>query len=100
MTATLGWLLLGLTFIVSGLLVLVFGRARKGKPMGAHSWVGEGDVEPDGDTELVAAVTGLGEQREPGEQARVEATELNDDWPDLRGERDIDPAVGNPWRQP
>lgn len=66
--------------------------------MGAHSWVGKGDVEPAGDTELVAAVTGLGEEREPDEHARAAAAAMPDDWPDLRGERDRDPQAPNPWR--
>ena len=51
------------------------------------------------DEELLAAVRGLGEQRDPDEQAQVLAAELDvRGQPDLRGERDRDPAAPNPWR--
>jgi hypothetical protein len=49
--------------------------------------------------ELLVAVRGLGEQREPDEQAHALAAELNPGRrPDLRGDRDRDPQAPNPWR--
>ena len=51
------------------------------------------------DKELVAAVRGLGAQREPDEQARALAAELDvSRQPDLRGDRDRDPDAPSPWR--
>lgn len=90
----------GCALLVVGIVALIVSerRGRRGS-VGAHSWPGEDDIDPDGDDEaLLAAVTGLGDQREPDEQARAAAAAMPDDWPDLRGERDKDPQAPNPWR--
>lgn len=57
-----------------------------------HHWSEHPDVE------LVAAVTGLGEEREPDEQAIADAGALPDHGTDLRGDRDVDPLAPHPWR--
>ncbi|MFN2494452.1 MAG: hypothetical protein ABR608_00880 [Pseudonocardiaceae bacterium] len=56
-------------------------------------------TDPDADEELLAAVRGLGEAREPDAHARGLAAELDlSVQPDLRGDRDRDPDAPNPWR--
>lgn len=94
----------GCLLIIVGILVLIVREQRERGMDGRHHWLGNDDLEPNDsaeerDVELLAAVTGLGEQREPDEQARTAAAEMPDDWPDLRGERDIDPQAPHPWRE-
>lgn len=61
--------------------------------MGEHHW------PEDTDAELLAAVTGIGERREPSPHAVAAAAAMPDDWPDLRGQRDKDPQAPHPWRE-
>lgn len=70
--------------------------------MGEHHW--RGDTDGDGveigavdDGALVSAVTGLGEETQP-EQDAVTAAEQWEPW-DGTGARDVDPQAANPWRQ-
>lgn len=90
----------GCLLIIVGILALIVKERRQRDMNGRHHWLEEGDMDPNGggDAELLAAVTGLGERREPDEQARAAAEEMPDDWPDLRGARDRDPQAPNPWR--
>lgn len=48
--------------------------------------------------ELLSAVSGLGEEDEPDEQARARAAQLDPGELDLRGTRDRDPDAPRPWR--
>lgn len=96
------WALLGiLGLIVAGVMVIVASDPRREEhTVGQHSWVTKDDVDDSGgDVELMAAVTGLGEEREPTREDREAATQLSlENWGDLRGGRDVDPGTSNPWR--
>lgn len=111
---SLVWLGVALVLILAGLLFLVFTRPRKGIKVGQHSWGDGRDDDPyeavedppgggtGSDEGLFAAVTGLGETRDPGQDADGEAALLAgeqgpQDW-DLRGTRDKDPQAPHPWR--
>lgn len=97
------WALLGiLGLIVAGVMVIVASDPRrKEDTVGQHSWITPRDVDDSGgDAELLAAVTGLGEELEPTREDRETAVQLGTGGWDLRGGRDVDPSTGNPWREP
>lgn len=87
-----------LALVVAGVIVLVATAGeRKEGAVGQHSWInGRRAAEDD---ELLAAVTGLGPERDTGPQAWVAAAELSTEGWDLRGVRDDDPSTSNPWRE-
>ena len=89
-----------LALIVVFVAVLVAGERRKEGTVGRHSWLTDRDVDDSGgDVELLAAVTGLGEEREAGREAWAAALDLSAAGWDLRGVRDRDQDAPHPWRE-
>lgn len=89
--------ILGLIVALVAWLVFTEPRQEEGA-MGQHSWLDDRDVDDSGgDVELLAAVTGLGEERGHSREARTAALDLPAERWDLRGGRDVDPETSNPW---
>ena len=85
-----------LALLVAFVAVLIAGERRREGTVGRHSWLTKQDVDDSGGD--LAAVTGLGEEREPTQEDREKAVQLGTKGWDLRGGRDVDPGTSNPWR--